>query len=63
MSLCCRCAEEGLDPVNGLRLLNAERLSLYIELNVAFKLTAEDDGLLPHAEAKVWQGISNHANH
>uniref|UniRef100_A0A383VHS6 Uncharacterized protein n=1 Tax=Tetradesmus obliquus TaxID=3088 RepID=A0A383VHS6_TETOB len=39
-------------PVCGLQPLAGERLSLYIELNVAFKLTVEDAGVVPVAEAK-----------
>lgn len=37
----------------GLKAADAERLSLYIELNVAFKLTVEDSAVVPQAEAKV----------
>lgn len=48
-----RCAKEGLDPVSGLRLIDEERLSLYIELNVAFRLTALDAGVVPQADTKV----------
>lgn len=48
-----RCAKEGLDPVSGLKLLDEERLSLYIELNVAFRLTAIDAAVVPQAEGKV----------
>jgi hypothetical protein len=39
--------------VCGLQPLAGDRLSLYIELNVAFKLTVEDASVVPQAEAKV----------
>lgn len=45
--------QEVPDPVYGLKRLDGERLSLYIELNVAFKLTVEDADVVPQAEAKV----------
>lgn len=48
-----RCAELATDPVSGLRKLDGERLSLYVELNVAFKLVAEDADAVPQDEAKV----------
>lgn len=45
--------QEAADPVCGLKRLDGERLSLYIELNVAFKLTVEDAEVVPQAEVKV----------
>ncbi|WIA20733.1 hypothetical protein OEZ85_005103 [Tetradesmus obliquus] len=51
-SFVVRCAQDAPGPVCGLQPLAGERLSLYIELNVAFKLTVEDAGVVPVAEAK-----------
>lgn len=48
-----RCAELGQDHVSGVRKLDGERLSLYVELNVAFRLMAEDADAVPQDEAKV----------
>jgi hypothetical protein len=41
------------DPVGGSRQLAADRLMLYVELNVAFPLTAEDAEVVPESERKV----------
>jgi hypothetical protein len=48
-----RCAELSPDPVSGLRKLDGERLSLYVELNVSFRLMAEDAEAVPQEDAKV----------
>jgi hypothetical protein len=48
-----RCAEVATDPVSGVRKVDGERLSLYVELNVAFRLMAEDAQAVPQDEAKV----------
>lgn len=48
-----RCAELSPDPVSGLRKLDGERLSLYVELSVAFRLMAEDAEAVPQEDAKV----------
>lgn len=48
-----RCSELSQDPVSGVRKLDGERLSLYIELNVALRLVAEDGEAVPQDEAKV----------
>jgi hypothetical protein len=48
-----RCAELAADPVSGVRKLEGERLSLYVELNVAFRLMAEDADVVPQDESKV----------
>ena len=48
-----RCPELSADPVSGVRKLDGERLSLYVEFNVAFKLVAEDADAVPQDEAKV----------
>jgi hypothetical protein len=48
-----RCAEMAGDPVAGVHKLDGERLSLYVELNVAFRLMAEDADAVPQDEAKV----------
>lgn len=48
-----RCAELAADPVSGVRKLAGERLSLYVELNVAFRLMAEDADVVPQDESKV----------
>lgn len=42
-----RCAEVAADPVSGARKVDGERLSLYVELNVAFRLMAEDAEAVP----------------
>jgi hypothetical protein len=52
MPLACP-LQDAPDPVCGLHPLAGDRLSLYIELNVAFKLTVEDAGVVPQAEVKV----------
>jgi hypothetical protein len=41
------------DPVAGVHKLDGERLSLYVELNVAFRLMAEDADAVPQDESKV----------
>lgn len=48
-----RCAEMAADPVAGVHKLDGERLSLYVELNVAFRLMAEDADAVPQDESKV----------
>ena len=48
-----RCAKEAPDPVHGLTTVDDERLSVYIELNVSFRLTASDAAVVPQAEHKV----------
>jgi hypothetical protein len=54
--------QDAADPVCGLQPLAGDRLSLYIELNVAFKLTVEDAELVPQAEVKVRAAVPA-ANH
>jgi hypothetical protein len=55
--------QDAADPVCGLQPLAGDRLSLYIELNVAFKLTVEDAaaGVVPQAEDKVCSMYAVHA--
>jgi hypothetical protein len=51
-----RCAEVAADPVSGVCKVDGERLSLYVELNVAFRLMAEDAEAVPQDEGKVGVG-------
>jgi hypothetical protein len=48
-----RCARVQRDAVGGAHELDSERISLYIELNVAYRLTADDMVAVPQAESKV----------
>lgn len=48
-----RCAHQTQDPAGGCRPVDGERLSLYVELNVAYRLTAEDAAVVPNAEQAV----------
>jgi hypothetical protein len=48
-----RCDEAQPDPARGTRAVGADRVVLLVELNVAFRLTAEDAGALPAREERA----------
>jgi hypothetical protein len=57
-----RCAQQTRDPAAGCRALDGEQLSLYVELNVAFRLTAEDAAVVTNSEKVVsWLVVVSHA--
>jgi len=57
-----RCAQQTRDPAAGCRALDGEQLSLYVELNVAFRLTAEDAAVVANSEKVVsWLVVVSHA--
>eukprot|EP00877_Chromochloris_zofingiensis_P009156 jgi/Chrzof1/4494/Cz14g15130.t1 len=49
----CCCVQE--DAVGGTHVVDADRISLYVELNVAYKLTVEDTPVLPENEVQARQ--------
>lgn len=48
------------DAVGGTHVVDADRISLYVELNVAYKLTVEDTPVLPENEVQVGVRLQQH---